>query len=109
MVLAYGLLAASSLGVSCPGRPQPSGPPILDFAHQNSGLAFIVIGVLMIVAALAAIVLGLGALRRKAEDSRISGRATVGMALGIVSIPCCGPLALLGAVFIGVATGQACV
>jgi cytochrome c biogenesis protein CcdA len=109
MVLILGLLGAASLGVSCPGRPQPSRPQILDFAHQQSGLASIVIGVLMIVSALAAIVLGVGALRRKAEDPRISGRATAGMALGIASIPCCGPLALLGAAFIGVATGQACV
>jgi hypothetical protein len=58
MVLGLGLLGAASLGVSCLGRPQPSGPQILDFAHQQSGLASIVIGVLMIFAALAAIVLG---------------------------------------------------
>jgi cytochrome c biogenesis protein CcdA len=108
MVLGLVLLGAASLGVSCPGRPQPSGPQILEIARQQSGLAFIVIAVLMIVAALAAIVLGVGARRRKAEDPRISGRATAGIVLGIVSIPCCGPLALVGSVFIGVATGQVC-
>ena len=102
MVLVLALLGTASLGLSCPGRPQPG--PILDFAQQQSGLVLIVLGILMIVAALAAIVLGIGALRRKAEDPRISGRASVGTALGLVTIPCGGPLALVGAAFIGVAT-----
>ena len=47
----------------------------------------------MILAAGASIILGVGALRGRAADERVSNPATIAVALGIATFPCIGPFA----------------
>jgi len=103
VVLAALLMASAAISVTC-ARGDPNANTIVG---PGNNVAAEVIGLGLLLAAILAIILGIQSVRRRPPDPKTNREGVWGLTLGVISVPCCGPLSLISGGFIGVAA-QSC-